>query len=108
MTTNYYIGLSRGNMELGGSGNVTVGTSSTTTLDVEIRNFDITSTEGWGIFLDAGCCGYSIHDGVLRGLNGIAEPANLAIPAKPNVIDWSTIDFEGTGTKHEVHQNPIG
>ena len=37
MTTNYYIGLSRGNMELGGSGNVTVGTTSTTTLDVEIR-----------------------------------------------------------------------
>lgn len=83
-------------------------TGKSGSLDIEIRNFDITSLTGWGIFLDAGCCGYNIHDGVLRGLNGIAHPANLAIPSKPNVIDWTTIDFRGSGVREEIHQNPIG
>jgi hypothetical protein len=74
---------------------------------VEIRNFDIDSG-AWGLFLDAGTCGFHIHDGVLRGVNGISHPANLAVPSMPNVIDWATIDFEGSGTKERVHSNAIG
>lgn len=74
---------------------------------VEIRNFDIT-TDAWGMFLDAGTCGFNIHDGVIRGKNGIAHPKNLAVPTMPNRIDWNTIDFRGTGTKDYVHSNPIG
>jgi hypothetical protein len=74
---------------------------------VEIRNFDIDSG-AWGIFLDAGTCGFHIHDGILRGVNGISHPANLAVPSMPNVIDWATIDFAGSGTKDHVHSNQIG
>jgi hypothetical protein len=74
---------------------------------VEIKNFDITS-DGWGLYLDAGTCDFNIHDGVIRGNNGIAHPLNLAVPAKPNVIDWNTITFLGTGTKDLAHNNPIG
>lgn len=77
-------------------------------IDVEIRNFHITSSTGWAAFLDAGCCGYNIHDGLIDGLDGIAHPANLAIPSMPNLIDWATIDFRGTGQKELVHDNPIG
>lgn len=77
-------------------------------LDIEIRNFHFTSTTGWGAFLDAGCCGYHLHDGLIEGLHGIAHPANLAIPAKPNLIDWATIDFRGTGTRELIHKNAIG
>jgi hypothetical protein len=74
---------------------------------IEIKNFDIDSG-GWGIFLDAGACGYNIHDGILRGNNGISHPANLAVPSMPNVIDWATIDFRGTGSKEQIHTHTIG
>jgi hypothetical protein len=74
---------------------------------VEIRNFDIAS-DAWGLFLDAGTCGFYIHDGVIGGVNGIAHPQNLAVPSMANRIDWNTIDWRGTGVKDHVHNNPIG
>lgn len=74
---------------------------------VEIRNFDIAS-DAWAMYLDAGTCGFYIHDGVISGVNGIAHPANLAVPTMPNRIDWNTIDFRGTGTKELVHTHPLG
>lgn len=76
-------------------------------LDVEIRNFDI-EADNWGIFLDAGASGYYIHDGVISGPLGIAHPANLAVPSKPNRVDWSTIDYRGNGQRELIHTNPIG
>lgn len=74
---------------------------------IEIRNFDIAS-DAWGVFLDAGDCGYYLHDGVISGVNGIAHPKNLAVASMPNRIDWTTIDFRGTGTKELIHDHPIG
>lgn len=74
---------------------------------VEIRNFDVTS-DAWAFYLDAGTCDFYIHDGVIRGTNGIAHPKNLAVPTLPNRIDWATIDWRGSGTREFVHSNPIG
>jgi hypothetical protein len=74
---------------------------------VEIRNFDI-DTDAWGFFLDAGTCDFYIHDGVIKGKNGIAHPKNLAVPTMPNRIDWATIDFRGSGQKELIHSNAIG
>lgn len=77
-------------------------------LDIEIRNFHLHSEQGWGAFLDAGCCGYWLHDGLITGNNGVAHPKNLAVPSKPNRVDWSTIDFRGSGQRELIHANAIG
>jgi hypothetical protein len=74
------------------------------------QNFDITVPAGkWAFFLDAGTFGCTIQNGIIRGAgNGIAHPANLVDPTKPNVIDWASIQFLATGQKELVHNNAIG
>lgn len=74
------------------------------------EDFDITVPSGkWAFFLDAGTFDVMIRNGVIRGAgNGIAHPKNLADPAKPNRIDWASIDIQATGTREWMHANTIG
>ena len=74
------------------------------------EEFDITVPAGqWAFFLDAGTFGCTIRNGVIRGGgNGVAHPSNLVDPARPNVIDWPSIDYRASGTRELVHGNAIG
>ena len=75
-------------------------------LDIEIFDFDI-DTDFWAFELQPGACGYKIHDGKIRGANGIQHPTHLAIPSMPNVIDWSTIDCVVSGQKEYINPTPF-
>lgn len=80
--------------------------------DNVIEDFEIQVDDpnGWGIFLDAGTFGYTIRNGRIYGAgNGIRYPANLVDPARPNQIDWASIDMSGlAGIPSQQHSNPIG
>jgi hypothetical protein len=62
-----------------------------------------------GIFLDSGTFGSVIRNGIVIAPNGIAHPANLVDPSKPNVIERRTIDLSGVpGRKVWQHDHAIG
>ena len=67
------------------------------------------STNGWGIFADAGTYDLTVRRCKFLGKNGIALPKNLVDPTKPNNFDAASCDLTGvTGIKTTVHNNAIG